>query len=146
MPGRARVGAVQAPTFTTGVDLIAVDTQVVDKAGHPVVGLQPSDFQVTFGGARRKVVSADLVRLDAVAPIGAIAVPPPAASRSVAESAASGRYVVLAIDGLSFDAEQSRGVAVAASAFVAKLGPRDRVGLYTYPLGPKIDPTEDHAA
>jgi VWFA-related protein len=50
---------------------------------------------------------------------------------------------MLAVDAQSFHPGVSRGVAVAASSFVKRLLPTDRVGLYTYPLGPRVEPTND---
>ena len=54
----AAVG-VQQPSFRAGVDLIAVDAQVVDASGAPIHTLVPGDFDVTLNGRRRRVVSAD---------------------------------------------------------------------------------------
>src|SRR6185436_11378269 len=55
---------IQGPTFRTGVDLVAVDVSVVDRNGRPVDDLLAPDFVVKIDGAARRVVSADLVKVD----------------------------------------------------------------------------------
>ncbi len=52
----------QLPTLKSGVELIAVDVEVVAGNGEPIAGLQPSDFDVRIDGKVRRVVSADFVR------------------------------------------------------------------------------------
>jgi hypothetical protein len=64
------VAAQQTPTFRAGVDLIAVDVQVVASSGLPIGGLGPEKFQVAINGRPRKVVSAELLRYDTLAPSG----------------------------------------------------------------------------
>ena len=57
----------QTPVFRAGVDLIAVDVQVVDKDGRPIAALRPQDFDVTISGKARRVASAEFIestRLD----------------------------------------------------------------------------------
>src|SRR5688572_19052388 len=60
----SRVAAQRTPTFRAGVDLVAVDVQVVTGNGLPIGGLSPERFEVTINGRRRRVVSAELVRHD----------------------------------------------------------------------------------
>src|SRR5579871_629769 len=143
----AGVLIAQRPTFRAGVDLVAVDVRVIDKDGHPIVDLKPGDFQVEIGGHKRSVVSADFVRIGTstlsqdtgpragAAPETAGVAPPPD----------DGRFVIVAIDAMSFDSTASRGVAAAIARFVGGFTPQDRVGLYTFPLGPKVEPTVDRA-
>jgi VWFA-related protein len=139
-------GATQRPTatFRSGLDVIAVDVQVIDSSGVPVAGLGPDKFSVTINGRRRRVLSAELVEsrgatsLTAVERAAAIAGPPVVPTLP--------RVVFIAIDCLSFDASASRHVIAAARAFIDRLPPTDQVGLFVYPYGPKISPTTDHAA
>ncbi len=49
----------QTPTFRTGVELVTVDVNVIDRQGLPLRGLEPSDFTVTVAGQPRRVVSAE---------------------------------------------------------------------------------------
>src|SRR5215831_2406612 len=53
--------ALAQQVFRSSVDLIAVDVQVIDRDGHPVLGLPLDRFAVTIDGRRRRVVSAELV-------------------------------------------------------------------------------------
>src|SRR5262245_18019332 len=51
----------QPPAFRSGVELVSVDVQVVDKRGQPITGLKPEQFEVTIDGRRRQVMSAQLI-------------------------------------------------------------------------------------
>jgi len=138
--------ATQKPqtTFRSGLDVIAVDVQVIDRNGVPVSGLGPDKFEVTINGRRRRVLSADLVESRS------------ATSLSPAERAAAqagppiiptlARVVFIAVDCLSFDASASRHVIATARDFIDRLPATDEVGLFAYPYGPKISPTTDHAS
>ena len=133
-----------AATFRSGLDVIAVDVQVIDRNGVPVPGLGPDKFTVTINGRRRRVLSAELIEsrsatsLTPVERATAVAGPPVVPTLP--------RVVFVAIDCLSFDASASRHVIAAARAFIDRLPPTDQVGLFAYPYGPKIGPTTDHAA
>jgi VWFA-related protein len=132
------------PTFRSGLDVIAVDVQVIDRNGMPVSGLGPDKFAVTINGRRRRVLSAELVEsrgatsMTAEERAAATAGPPVRPTLT--------RVVFIAIDCLSFDASASRHVIASARAFIDRLPPTDEVGLFAYPFGPKISPTTDHAA
>jgi VWFA-related protein len=142
----------QAPTFRAGVDLIAVDVQVVDDKGTPIVGLGPDRFDVTIGGKKRRVVSADLLRFDDTT------LATPAAARSTAASTPvpalpftdsnprDGRVFVLAVDAMSFQALETAPVREAAHTFVDRLQPNDLVGFLSFPFGQSLDATDDHVA
>jgi VWFA-related protein len=140
----------QQPTFRAAVDLIAVDVQVVDNDGRPIGNLGREKFGVTIDGRQRRVASVDLVRLEQAPPSGTVddARPTsgPVASNAWPSSAPVGRTFVLAFDAGSFNIGESRGAAGAARSFVEALQPTDLVGLYTFPLGPQLNPTRDRAA
>src|SRR5215212_8157422 len=55
---------VQGPTFRTGIDLVAVDVAVVDSRGRPVEDLRAPDFSVKIDGEPRRVVSAELFKVN----------------------------------------------------------------------------------
>jgi VWFA-related protein len=138
--------ATQKPTttFRSGLDVIAVDVQVVDRTGAPVSGLGPDKFTVTINGRRRRVLSADLIESR-----GAMSLTPEERATATAGPPVRPtltRVVFIAIDCLSFDASASRHVIASARAFIDRLPPTDEVGLFAYPFGPKISPTTDHAA
>jgi VWFA-related protein len=123
----------QQPVFRAAVDLVAVDVQVVDANGDPTRGLGPERFEVTIGGRRRRVVSAELISTGGDS------------SRSDA-ARNEGRLITLAIDHSSFEAGAARAAMEAAQRFVDRLSPDDRLGLYVYPNGPRIEPTQDRAS
>ena len=143
----------QAPTFKSGVELIAIDVSVVDKSGNPVRGLGTDRFDVTVDGKPRRVVSAELV--DHVPPAGAAAerrdaVRPTYSTNDGAGGAtpiAPGRLLFLVVDEGSFRPAAARGATAAARRFVARLQPADRVGLITFPApGKVIAPSKNHDA
>ena len=139
--------ATQKPptTFRAGLDLIAIDVQVIDREGIPVTGLGPDKFEVTINGKRRRVVSADLVESRSALNLSPV-------ERAVASGGGPTvipmlpRVVVIAIDCLSFDASASRHILATARDFIDRLPATDEVGLFAYPYGPKFNPTTDHAA
>jgi VWFA-related protein len=141
------MGTAQTPTFRASVDLIPVDVQVVDAQGQPVPGLDAAQFEVTIDGHRRRVVSADLVDLRPHAVQAAASAPtaPPVAT-DAPSLPPSRRIMILAVDSSSFDQAAARPILASAANFITQLPPDDEVGLFTYPLGPKVDPTTDHGA
>ena len=134
-PGQDRPAPIRV-----SIDVVAVDVQVIDKAGRPVPDLGPEKFAVTINGRRRRVVTAERIGSDS----------PGGIERTIGSSGAtsptSGRVIMLAVDCISFDATQSRGVIQSVKEFVRRLSPEDFVGLFAYPNGAKLDPTRDHAA
>ncbi len=136
--------------FRSSVDLIAVDVQVVDDEGVPIAALKPEDFEVTISGKRRQVVSADFIRttnLDGTAFVGKTD-PTPVATNQWPGGAdpTAGRVYILAFDVGSLTVADSRAVVGSALTFLDRLLPTDLVGLYTFPIGQRIEPTTDHAA
>jgi VWFA-related protein len=122
------------------VDVVAVDVQVIDRAGRPVPDLGPEKFSVSINGRRRRVVSAERIGSDAAGEVER------AITSSGVSSPTQGRVIMLAVDCISFDATQSRGVIQSVREFVRQLSPDDFIGLYAYPNGAKLNPTRDHAA
>jgi VWFA-related protein len=140
--------ADQQPTFTAAVDLIAVDVQVVDSEGFPVTALRPQDFEVSINGRKRRVASADFVQtttVDGTAPARPVMSGPQATNLwPTSDIAGTGRTYVLAFDTDSFTVQESRDVVAAARGFIRRLQPGDAVGLYTFPVGPRMEPTLEH--
>lgn len=148
-PALAGLGAEQS-VFRSGVDLVAVDVQVVDDKGIPVPGLGADKFEVTIAGRSRTVVSAEFMRADIRHSAGgtpSVAAPTAVSTGTIEPAArpALPRIFVLAVDTSSFDPGVSRGMTTAARSFVERLQPSDVVGLSAYPLGPFVNPTTDHA-
>lgn len=135
----ALAGDGQVPTVRSGVELIAVDVEVVGPRGDPVPNLQPADFDVRIDGRPRRVVSADFIRYDsstspASAAVPGETVPPPPR-----------RLYLLAVDEHSLGPAAVKAAMRAAAGFVDRLRPEDLVGVYAYPTGAThVDFTTDH--
>src|SRR6185436_11384038 len=143
-PVRAQTPATdQKPTtFKSAIDLVPVDVSVVDKDGRPVEGLRAADFVLTVDGRPRTIGSAQYIATarDAVQPD-----PAPSHYSSNAGSA-GGRLVMLVIDQGNIGTARGKYATEAASRFISRLNPSDRVGLQTLPgAGPQIDFTANHA-
>jgi VWFA-related protein len=140
------VSARQDSVFRSAVDLIAVDVQVVDGNGSPVPRLAPEAFEVLINGRRRRVVSADFLR-NAPADAGAmrqLREPNPTVG-APAETDGESRLIILAFDNGSFSPGTVAAAIESAGHFIDNLEPDDRVGLFVYPTGPRIDPTTERA-
>jgi VWFA-related protein len=148
--GAAARNQEQRPTIRSGVELLVVDVQVIDRAGKPLVALKPADFEVSLDGKRRRVVSAELVDFRAGAGAGAPAPPSPVPARAAPASSRAvgeGRRFVVAVDEHSFAMPSARAAMEAAGRFIDRLDTSDLVGLYTYPTGAAhSDLTSDHAS
>lgn len=133
----------QGPTFRTGVDVVTVDVAVVDAAGKPVEDLRAPEFTVKIDGEVRRVVSAELIKVDVEA-----------AKRQVADKSetfftsnvtpANGRTILIAVDQTNVRPGSLRAVMEAASNFLDHLSPLDQVGFIAYPEpGPRVNFTND---
>ena len=134
---------VQGPTFRTGVDLVAIDVAVVDRNGRPVEDLRAPDFAVKIDGEVRRVVSAELIKVDVEA-----------AKRQVADKSETfytsnltppnGRQIILAVDQINIRPGSLRPIIAAAQRFVDRLSPLDQIAFITYPEpGPRVSFTND---
>ncbi len=133
----------QGPTFRAGVDVTTIDVAVVDSRGLPVEDLRAPEFSVKIDGEVRRVVSAELVKVDVEA-----------AKKQVADKTETfftsnltppnGRQIVLAIDQMNIGPGAIKPVLSAASKFLDNLSPLDHVALVTYPEpGPRVGFTTD---
>ena len=134
---------IQGPTFRTGIDLITIDVAVVDRNGHPVEDLHAAEFAVKIDGEVRRVVSAELVKVDVAA-----------AKKQVEDKSETfytsnmtppnGRSIVIAVDQINIRPGTLRPVLAAASKFLDQLSPLDQVAFISYPEpGPKVPFTRD---
>lgn len=131
----------QQPVFKSGVELVMVDVQVVDKKGVPIPALRPDQFDVSIDGKRRQIVSAQLV--DAATGV-AEAMTGAGAQAAGAKPIQPGNVYVLAVDQGSFHATNAPSVVHAVREFVKRLGPNDYLGLVSFPSpGLTIDPTRE---
>jgi VWFA-related protein len=133
----------QGPTFRTGIDLVTIDVAVVDRNGRPVEDLGAAEFSVKIDGEQRRVVSAELVKVDVAA-----------AKKAVDDKSETfytsnltppnGRSIILAVDQINIRPGTLRPIMAAASKFLDQLSPLDQVAFVTYPEpGPKVPFTRD---
>ena len=144
--GAATVGAQdpQKPTFTSGVELVMVDAQVVDRKGEPIAGLTARQFQVTIDGKRRNVVSSEFIESATGQPKGET--PPPPAGGSPRAALTPGNIYVLAVDQGSFRPVNAPSVMEAVREFLKHLHANDYVGLVSFPSpGVRIAPTRERS-
>ena len=134
---------VQGPTFRTGIDLVAIDVAVVDRNGRPVENLGAAEFSVKIDGEVRRVVSAELVKIDVEA-----------AKKQVADKSETfytsnltppnGRQIILAVDQINIRPGSLRPIMAAAQRFLDRLSPLDQIAFITFPEpGPRVSFTND---
>ena len=145
-----QAGQPPRATFTSSVDLVTVDVNVIDRDARPVRDLQAADFALTVDGTIRKIVSAQFVSVTAPAAAAAEAAAPAAAAAPAEYStnvgAAAGRLIVVVVDRGSIAPVRAKDVFAATARFVGRLQPADRVALYSAPSGTAVDFTTDRDA
>ena len=130
------------PPFKSGVELVMVDAQVVDKKGNPIPGLTTATFQVTIDGKKRQVVSAEFI--DAATGLPAAGSVPAAGQPAAATKSMAGNIYVLAVDQGSFRPVNAPSVTYAVREFLKRVTPADYVGMISFPSpGVRLDPTRD---
>jgi VWFA-related protein len=138
---RSAQDAQGQPTFRSSVDLVPVDVNIIDKTGRPVTALEAGDFVLTIDGKVRRIATAQYV------PAGEPSAAAPASTYySSNMAAAGGRLIMLVVDQGTIGAGRGKLALDAASRFVSRLGPADRVGLVSIPgAGPRVDFTSNHS-
>jgi VWFA-related protein len=136
------------PVFRSGIDLVTVDVAVLTKEGKPITGLVASDFTITAGERRRRVVSADFMASktpDRAATRGGTVVEGAPTGTTNAQPA-GGRAFLFVVDVENIRAGEGRGAVEAVSGYLERLDPRDRVGFISLPYGtPRVDLTTSRA-
>jgi VWFA-related protein len=133
----------QGPTFKAGVDLITVDVGVVDRNGRPVEDLNMADFTVKINGETRRVVTADLVKVD-LEQARKRAADPTEAYYSSNIAPANGRQIIIAVDQLYISPSGVKPIMNAAIQFLNRLTPLDSVAFVAFPEpGPRANFTTD---
>ena len=134
------------PAFKSGVDLLTLQTSVLDKDGRPITDLTPSDFTVTVAGKPRKVLFARYrggpPRDSATGSATAAPVSPAAHADNTAT--AGGRLVMFVVDRDSIRRGSEKALLESSTAILDALSPADAVGVLSIPVG-GVDPTRDHA-
>ena len=143
----AALAAPQEPSiFRAGVDLLTVETTVLDRDGRPVRDLQPSDFTVTVAGQPRKVLFARFSDSDVargVATTISTGTPSVAGSHTVRPDAAAGRTVVFVVDRDSIKTGTEKALLETSATVLDALTPGDAVGLLGLPAG-SVELTREH--
>ena len=92
--GQARPAQSQQPkTFTSSVDLVPVDVNVVDRTGRPIADLTAQDFALKVDGKPRRIATAQFIAVTRDADRAPIA-----ADYSSNPSGAGARLIMLVID------------------------------------------------
>lgn len=128
---------------------MAVGVTVLDPDGRPVAGLSAEDFQITLNGKLQPVRTLSYTHVTEPAE-GRTATPAPSRSGHVVTTnaipAGEGRVFVLAIDDLSFSADEGRRLLAAARTFVESQPANALVGLVTTSGSVSVNPTHDRPA
>jgi len=139
--------AQQTPQFRGGTDIVAIDFLAFDADGRPVQDLKPNEITLKVSGRVRDIKSVQFVRLSATGapaarPASAPALPLPFGTN---EAGTVGRVVMIVIDHEQIRQGEGKGAIDAASRFLDRLAPTDRVGLVTMPNGRlEVDLTTTH--
>jgi VWFA-related protein len=130
------------PQFRSGVEVVNIDVNVLDKQGLPLRGLTASDFTVTVAGQPRRVVTAEYVD----ASVTPAEQPKPADEEIVStnEGGGTGRLFAFVVDQNTLEPGNARHVATAASRFFTRLTYADRSALMLLPVGPNVPFTWAH--
>lgn len=139
-PPQTTPPAQAQPTFRSTVDVVAVDVNVIDRAGRPVSDLLAADFSLEVDGKPRRVRSAEFVSL-LRADDGA----EPAPTAATNTGRATGRLIMLVIDQANIRKGTGKEAFRAASRFIDSLNRSDRVALQIIPgTGPISEFTANH--
>ena len=132
------------PTFRSGVDLVTVEVQVVDRDGRPIPTLGLADFEVKIDGRKRNVVSATLVDYDPAIREEALKKAPPSLATYLNKP--RDRMFIIAVDEASLKPGDAKVAMTAAKKFIDTLHPTDYVALYKYPIISRdLNVTHGHA-
>src|SRR4051794_588614 len=130
------------PQFRSGIEVVNIDVNVLDKRGLPMRGLTASDFTVTVAGQPRRIVTAEYVDASAAPAADAKAADEDLVSTN--EGGGGGRLFVFVVDQSTLDPGNARHVATAASRFFTGLTYADRSALMLLPVGPNVPFTWAH--
>jgi len=131
----------QPPSFRSGVEVVSIDVNVVDKQGQPQRGLTPADFTVTVAGQARRIVSAEFIDRTAQA-----AAKPRVEGATISsnDGFGAGRLFAFIVDQNTLELGSARRVANSAASFFSRLTFADRSALLLMPVGPNITFTWAH--
>ena len=122
--------AAQSPASATAPSTV-IDVLVVDRDGQPIPAITADKFNVEVGGRRRRVVDATLID---------------SATRETSGPLEGRSVYFLAVDALTFGPNATNGAIAGITTFVKTLPAGSLVGLVTFPQGPSVELTTDHAS
>jgi VWFA-related protein len=129
-------------TFRSSVDLVPVDVNVIGRDGRPIADLTEQDFSLKVDGKARRITSAQFIGV--TRGVERPAKEPDNFSSNPPSTGA--RLIMLVVDQGNIGAARGKYAIDAASRFIGRLTPDDRVGLVTIPgAGPQIDFTANRA-
>jgi VWFA-related protein len=132
-------GGAQSPRFKSSVDVTSIDVAVVDSQGKPLLNMTPADFTVRVDGKARSVATAEWVPLAATS----TEVKPPTRvpdGYSSNENSTGGRLIAIAVDEPHIRPGGAGAVLAAASAFIDRLSPSDRIAAVSLGIGGAATP------
>lgn len=122
------------PQFRSEVDVVVVDVTVLSRGGDPLTDLATGDFTLAVDGRPRRIQSVRLARADAPAAVPAGAPPPPGVAGA---GPLPPRRFVVVVDRQHIQVGEGQQMLDAAARFVDRLGPGDRVAVWTTPESPE---------
>ncbi|HEX3748584.1 MAG TPA: VWA domain-containing protein [Bryobacteraceae bacterium] len=134
-------------TFQSSVNLVRVPVVVRDKAGHPVGGLQKSDFHLTDLGKPQEIAQFSLEGTAAAKQPGTqVQLRIPGEPAESAHPVVPTRFVTFVFDDVHLKTEELNSVRVAALKLLEKgIPPQERVGILTLSGTVSLDLTNDAA-
>ena len=125
------------PAYRSGVEVIVIDVNVVDKSHVPVGDLTAEDFIVSVDYKPRRVVSAQFlrytVRTATTTERDTVPAPGTATPINVPLVLSPARNVLIVIDEDSMEPGDGLLVQREAAKFIDRLAPDDRIGVVTIP-------------
>jgi VWFA-related protein len=126
---QAQTAPPPSTRFPSGIELVTVDTVVLDKAGLPVTGLTAADFSITENGVRQTLSSFEAVVVPEAVPVG-LPSSRPRFSTNVGTETRHARTFLVVFDDIHLTPGQAfRAKAAAAEFLRTGVAPGDRVTL-----------------
>ena len=135
----------QQPQFRGGTEIVAIDFLASQSDGQPIADLTAKDITLKVDGRVREIKSFQFVKLSPTThevPGVLAKLPPPFAAN---DGVSPGRNVIIVVDHEAIRASEAKAATTAASRFLDRLTPFDRVGVVTMPHGTvEVDLTTNH--
>jgi VWFA-related protein len=131
--------------FRAAADLVVVDFLAVDANAQPAVGLTQKELVLLVDGRVREIRALQFVKVSTTSVETPISVPGLPLPYGTNDTPVPGRNVIIVIDHEQIRPVEGKPVFEAASRFIDRLSPLDRVGVVTLPNGNiEADLTTNH--